>query len=213
MEVIDVLLRSCPDAACHQESTLGTYLTHFVVRYSNDEHICTRLLSLLLNARKDVLHDKKDADGWPAVHHAALKRSLSVMRYLIEACPSSALSVSTRGSTLFHIVLRSFCQNEVEEKITYLCSDSRFTPLLRMQDSFGLSPLHTALHRPGVSLNIIKTICSAAPDAPCYPVSHVSMSHCCSNHVFDRQHINTPSPITFFHHCRYCVMTPVVRGT
>ena len=175
LEVIDFLLQSCPDAACYQDSTFGNiHLSHFVVRYVTDENICTRLLSLLLNARKGILYDKKDVDGWPTVHHAALKRSLGVMKYLIEACPAAAFSVSTRGSTLFHIVLRSFCQKDVGEKIAYLCSDPRFAPLLRMQDCFGLSPLHTALHRPGVSLDIIKTLCDATPDAPCHPVSTVS---------------------------------------
>ena len=170
LEVIDVLLRSCPDAACYQNSSLGIYLSHFIVRYVTDENICTQLLSLFHRARQDFLHDNNDADGWPAVHHAALKRSLDVMKYLIEICPAAALSVSTRGSTLFHIVLRSFCQKDVGEKIAYLCNDPRFIPLLRIQDSFGLTPLHTALHRPGVSLEIIQTLCSVAPDAPCCPV-------------------------------------------
>lgn len=166
LKLLDYLLTACPAAAGYQDPEDGVFILHYCCRYINDENLCMAIIRMLLHARKECIRDKNESDGWLAVHHAALKRSLGVMTYLIDCCPLSATVASNRGTTLLQIVLRSYSQTDVKEgKIAYLCNDKRFNHLLRAPDALGLTPLHTALHHKGVSLAIVQTICNAAPNA------------------------------------------------
>ena len=139
LEMMELLLRACPEAAKYRDSR-GANVLHHACRSSQlSSTLCIDVMRLILAQHKNAVLEA-DVDRYLPVQLAATNCGPEVVEFLLDLYPETVRAVTSTGANLLHLVVCSDPRTRVVPKVRCLCS--RYPAMTRQMNIHGMLPIH-----------------------------------------------------------------------